>query len=98
MNTNFDDQYITLPICSSSKTLPNLTNKTTMKSSGGEKQDKIYMRIAPSFGNICLAHLEACSMRFEGMFTSSLKDVRPSTAMTTGWQFTGSAFTLEIRK
>ena len=34
----------------------------------------------------------------EGPFTSCLKDVPPSTAMTIGWQFTGSAFTLEIRK
>ena len=33
-----------------------------------------------------------------GPFTSCLKDVRPSTAMTVGWLFTGSAFTLEIRK
>ena len=33
-----------------------------------------------------------------GPFTSCLKDVRPSTAMTVGWPFTGSAFTLEIRK
>ena len=32
----------------------------------------------------------------EGPFTSCLKDVRPSTAMTVGWQFTGSAFTLPV--
>ena len=34
----------------------------------------------------------------QGPFTSCLRDVRPSTTMTVGWQFTGSAFTLEIRK
>ena len=34
----------------------------------------------------------------EGPFTSCLKDVRLSTAMTDGCQFTGSAITLEIRK
>jgi hypothetical protein len=31
-------------------------------------------------------------------FTTCLNDVRPSTATTVGWQFTGSAFTIEIRK
>ena len=34
----------------------------------------------------------------EGPFTSCLKDVHSSIAMTVGWQFTGSAFTLEVRK
>ena len=32
----------------------------------------------------------------EGPFTACLKDVRPSTTMTFGWQFTGSAFTLPV--
>ena len=31
-------------------------------------------------------------------FTLAVKDVRPSTAMTVGWPFTGSAFTIEIWK
>jgi hypothetical protein len=34
----------------------------------------------------------------EAPFTLCLNDVCPSTATTVGWQFTGSAFTIEIRK
>ena len=37
-------------------------------------------------------------MLSKGPFTLAMKDVRPSTTTMVGWPFTGSAFTIEIRK
>jgi len=48
--------------------------------------------------SLYLAENMYCLKKSEGPFTLCLNDVRPSTATTVGWLFTGSAFTIEIRK
>jgi hypothetical protein len=56
------------------------------------------LRLCPVLNRIELEAKAGAPQQGEGPFTSCLNDVRPSIAMTVGWQFTGSAFTLEIRK
>ena len=61
-------------------------------------QDQDITRRSPNILGLWVSFIRVFPWSLKGPFTSCLKDVRPSTAMRVGWQFTRSAFILEIWK